>query len=143
MFTMHPTLLIGPADWDSAYLPKEEFLTRIEALWQRDPAAAGAIVYGDSRNHADLTYLTNFTPKLEPALALIPRVGEPRLLVGGGVNMLSAAKPLTWIETFLPLRDAAKTVAQWARPLPGANRLLLINDGNMHYAMHREIIDVL
>jgi len=34
----------------------------------------------------DLAYLTNFTPKLEPALALIPRAGEPRLLVGGGVG---------------------------------------------------------
>jgi hypothetical protein len=143
MLTMHPTLLIGPADWDSVSLPKEEFLARIEALWRRDPAAGGAIVYGDSRNHADLAYLTNFTPKLEPALALIPRAGEPRLLVGGGVNMLSAAKPLTWIETFLPLRDAAKTIAQWAHALPGANRLLLINDRNMHYAMYREIIDVL
>jgi hypothetical protein len=143
MFTMHPTLLIGPADWDSVHLPKKEFLARIEALWQHDPSVGGAIVYGDSRDHADLAYLTNFTPKLEPALALIPRAGEPRLLVGGGANMLSAAKPLTWIETFLPLRDAAKTIAEWAHALPGANRLLLINGDNMRYAMHREIIDVL
>jgi hypothetical protein len=143
MLTMHPTLLIGPADWDPVRLPKEEFLARIEALWQQDPSAGGAIVYGDSRHHGDLAYLTNFTPKLEPAIALVPRAGEPRLLVGGGANMLLAAKPLTWVETLVPLRNAGKTIAEWARALPGGKRLLLIGGDRMRYPMHRDIFDAL
>jgi hypothetical protein len=143
MFTMHPTLLIGPADWDPVRMPKEEFLARIEALWRQDASAGGAIVYGDSRDHADLAYLTNFTPKLEPAIALFSRAGEPRLLVGGGANMLPAAKPLTWVETLVPLRNAGKTIAEWARALPSGNRLLLIGGDRMRYPLHNEIVDAL
>jgi len=33
---MHPTLLIGPADWDAARMPQEEFAVRIARLWKRD-----------------------------------------------------------------------------------------------------------
>ena len=143
MLTMHPTLLVGPADWDPVRMPKEEFRARIDAMWRQDPAAGGAIVHGDSRDHADLAYLTNFTPKLAPALALIPRAGEPQLLVGGGANMVPAAKPLTWIDRLLPLRDAGNTVAAWARALPGGNRLLLIGGDGMRHAMHRDIIGAL
>jgi hypothetical protein len=51
-------------------------------------------------------------PKLEPALALLPREGAPRLLVGGGANMMGAARPLTWIEDVAPLRDAGKEIAR-------------------------------
>ena len=41
MFTMHPTLLVGPADWDPARMPKEDFLGRITALFAAcDPAIA-------------------------------------------------------------------------------------------------------
>ena len=115
MFTMHPTLLVGPADWDAAAMPKAEFADRIAALWRScDPGVGGAVVYGSPRHHAELAYFTHFTPKLEPAIALIPRAGEPRLLVGGGVNMLRAAKPLTWVDRLLPLREAAAAIAQWA-----------------------------
>ena len=31
-------------------------------------------------------YLTHFTPKLEAAIALIPRHGEARMLIGGGAE---------------------------------------------------------
>jgi hypothetical protein len=88
---MQPTLLVGPSDWDAARMPKAEFLARSTTLWRIARAASGAIVYGDRTHHAELAYLTNFTPKLEAALALIPRVGGPRLLVGGGVTMMQAA----------------------------------------------------
>ena len=119
---MHPTLLVGPSDWDSLRMPRDEFLARATALWRGAPAAGGAIVYGDRAHHAELAYLTGFTPKLEAALALIPRVGAPRLLVGGGVNMLQAAKPLTFIENLQPLRNVGETVAQWAREQSGGGR---------------------
>src|SRR5215475_4682139 len=54
MLTMHPTLLIGPADWPADRMPREEFTRRIDALWQRDPQAERAIVYGTPHHHAEL-----------------------------------------------------------------------------------------
>src|SRR5262245_66046972 len=128
---MHPTLLVGPADWDSQRMPKEEFLARATALWREAPAACGAIVYGGRAYHPELAYLTGFTPKLEAALALVPRVGAPRLLVGGGPNMLPAAKSLTWIENLRPLRDTRATVAQWAREQSGGGRPVVIGWADM------------
>jgi hypothetical protein len=133
---MHPTLLIGPADWDARRFPRAEFEARIDALWQHAPQAGGAIVYGNSRDHSALAYLTQFTPKLEAAVALIPRHGGARLLVGGGVNMLPAAKPLTWIEQLLPLRSLGSSLTEWARGLPAGGRLMLIGGDAMPYAMH-------
>ena len=141
MLTMNPTLLVGPSDWDSVRLPQEEFAARTAALWRDNPSAAGAIVYGNRVNHAELAYLTHFTPKLEAALALIPRTGAATLLVGGGANMLQAAKPLTFVADLRPLRNVGKTVAQWAREQSGAP--LLIGGAAMPYALHREIADAL
>src|SRR5262245_26675522 len=141
MLTMNPTLLVGPSDWDRARLPQEEFAARTAALWREHPAAGDAIVYGDRVNHAELAYLTHFTPKLEAALALIPRTGAATLLVGGGANMLQAAKPLTFITDLRPLRAVGKSVAQWAREQGRAP--VLIGGGAMPYALHREIADAL
>ena len=62
MLAMNPTLLVGPADWNAARMPKAEFVARAGALWRDLPSATGVIVYGDRANHAELAYLTNFTP---------------------------------------------------------------------------------
>src|SRR4051812_10331965 len=137
MFTMHATLLVGPADWDPVRMPKDEFLGRISALWRNcDPKIPGAIVYGDARHHAELAYLTHFTPKLEPAIAMIGHAGAPRLLVGGGVNMLPAARPLTWIEELLPLRDAGAVVVRWRTEL-GPETLALVNGDAMPFGLRQ------
>jgi Xaa-Pro aminopeptidase len=138
MYTMHPTVLVGPADWDPARMPKQEFLARIEALFEAcDPAVAGAIIYGDPRSHAELAYFTHATPKLEACLALIPRSGAPRLLVGGGANMVGAAKPLTWIETLGPLREAGAAIARWRDEVNGA--LALVNGDAMPLRLRKGI----
>jgi Xaa-Pro aminopeptidase len=139
MLTMHPTLLVGPADWDPARMPKQEFLDRVAAFW-RDchPSVAGAVVYGDPRSHAELAYLTHFTPKLEAAIALIPRDGAPRLLVGGGANMIGAARLLTWVETLAPLRDAGAAVARWCGELAGRD-LVLINGDAMPLRLRLDV----
>jgi hypothetical protein len=139
MFTMHPTLLIGAADWDAALMPRAEFDARIAALWQDHPHAKGAIVYGEAREHAALAYLTNFTPKLEAAIALIPRDGAPRLLIGGGVNMLPAAKPLTFVTDLAPLRGAGKAIGEWAGALAGDGSVLLIGGEAMPYGLLQSI----
>src|SRR5262245_5545649 len=141
MLTMNPTLLVGPSDWDGARLPQEEFAARTAALWRDHPSAGGAIVYGDRVNHAELAYLTHFTPKLEAALALIPRTGAATLLVGGGANMLQAAKPLTFVADLRPLRAVGKSVAQWAREQGGTP--VLIGGGAMPCALQREIAGAL
>ena len=138
MLAMNPTLLVGPADWNAARMPKAEFVARADALWRDLPSATGVIVYGDRVNHAELAYLTNFTPKLEAALALIPRDGTPHLLVGGGVNMLPAARPLTFIEDLRPLRNVGKTVAEWARA-HGGGAPVVIGSAFMPYGLHQDI----
>jgi Xaa-Pro aminopeptidase len=138
MLTMHPTLLVGPADWDPGRMPKQEFLARIAALFAAcDPAVAGVVVYGDPRSHAELAYLTHMTPKLEACVALIPRAGAPRLLVGGGANMVGSAQRLTWIETLAPLREAGATIARWRDELGGA--LVLLNGDAMPLRLHQGI----
>jgi hypothetical protein len=124
---MHPTLLIGPADWDASRWPREEFSARLAALWQDHPEAAGAVVYGNASDHAGLAYLTHFTPKLEAALALIPREGGARLLVAGGANMLNAARPLTFVEDLGLLRGVADAV-EWVRALPTGACVLIGGD---------------
>jgi Xaa-Pro aminopeptidase len=139
MRTMHPTLLIGPADWDPVHMPRGEFETRLKMMWAASEDAVGAVVFGTSFEHGALAYLTNFMPKLEAALALIPRVGEPELLVGGGVNMIAAARPLSWIEKIKPLRDAGNAVADWAQSLPSGGRILLIGGDAMPLDMRREL----
>jgi hypothetical protein len=69
VLTMHPTLLIGPADRDAARFPREEFAARIAALWEVcEPDVAGAVVFGSARHHAELTWLTHFTPRLAPLM---------------------------------------------------------------------------
>jgi hypothetical protein len=137
MLTMHPTLLVGPADWVPARLPQEEFAARLAAFWGAcDPGIAGAVVFGSPRHHAELAYLTHFTPKLEAAIALIPREGAPRLLIGGGTNMLGAAKPLTWVDTLLPLREAGAAIARWRDEL-GSSGLALVNGDAIPFGLRQ------
>src|SRR4051794_29546218 len=138
MLAMNSTLLVGPSDWNAAKMPKAGFAARAGAFGRDTPPASGAIVYGDRVNHAELAYLTNFTPKLEAALALIPRDGVPQLLVGGGINMLPAAKPLTFVADLRPLRNIGNTIAQWARE-HGGRTPLLVGSAFMPYALYHEI----
>jgi hypothetical protein len=130
--TMHSTLLIGPADWQPERMPKSEFVRRIDALWQNCPAASHALVCGTSRYHAELAYLTNFVPKIEPAVALLSRTSEPRLFVGGGANMLGAARPLTWIAEVAPLKELERI---------RLSECAVIGDGYLNTALCKSVID--
>ena len=139
MLTQHPTLLIGPSDWEPARMPRQEFTRRIEALWERDPEATRAAVFGSSRHHAELAYFSNLIPKLEPAVALLSRSGEHRLFVGGGVNMIGAARPLTWIEQVRPMKDLADALAAGA----AAHRTLMIGADYMTGGFRRTVTEAL
>ena len=140
MFTSHPTLLIGPSDWQAERMPQAEFEQRIAALWRICPAASCAIVYGDRVHHAELAYLTNLTPKLEVAAAVISATGEHAIYVGGGPNMIGAALPLTWIKELMPLRDG-KAIGQRSVELAGARAPILIGSGYMPTQLRQAIIE--
>jgi Xaa-Pro aminopeptidase len=137
MLTMHPTLLIGPSDWQGDRMPREEFTRRIGALWRRDPQAERAIVYGSPYRHAELAYFTNLTPKLEAAAALLVRTGEHRLFLGGGVNMLDSARPLTWIKELSPLRDLIEVI----RPGGSIRRSLIVGADTMPLGFRRNLME--
>src|SRR5437899_272674 len=139
MLTPHPTLLIGPSDWDEERMPRAEFARRIDALWAHAPQAERAIVYGDSRHHAELAYFTNLVPKLGPAVALLSRTGEHRMFVGDAANMLGAARPLTWIENVMTMRDAAAAIAVGE----AGQRSLLVGADYMPVALRQSITEAL
>jgi hypothetical protein len=134
MFTQHPTLLIGPSDWDQSRAPKAAFDTRIATLWAAFPDTSQAIVFGSAARHAELAYLTNFVPKLEPGIALLARDGSQRMLFGGGPNMMGAMKPLTFISDMAPLNALGKLIAGWKSPL-------LVGGAAMSSAVRKTIDD--
>jgi hypothetical protein len=95
VLTSHPTLLIGPSDWDADVMPRDEFARRIDALWRAFPEAPCAIVYGSPAHHAELAYLTNLVPKLEAAVAILSRSGAPGLLSALFPTCCDPASPLS------------------------------------------------
>src|SRR5262249_13533718 len=126
--------------WDPARLPREEFSSRIDCLWQAMPKTDGAVIYGSPAQHAELAYFTHLTPKLEPCVALLARSGDATLLVGAGVTMLPSSKPRTWIAQLLPVREAARAVSEWVRG-SSAKRLVLIGGGTMPARLRGAITD--
>jgi hypothetical protein len=137
VLTSHPTLLIGPSDWDADVMPREEFARRIEGLWRAFPEAPCAIVYGSPAHHAELAYLTNLVPKLEAAVAILSRSGAQEIHLGGGPNMLGSAKPLTFIADIKPLRGGqaiGRRALEMKEGMPGTP--LIIGDGYMPTAFH-------
>jgi hypothetical protein len=132
MFTAHPTLLIGPSDWQPQQTPQEEFNQRIDALWELAPSASRAVVFGSPARHAELAYFTNLVPKLEACVALLSRGGGHRLFIGGGANMVGAARPLSFITDLAPLaalgpalKDPAPTVLIGGGAMPAGPRQMI------------------
>jgi Xaa-Pro aminopeptidase len=122
MEVMQPAVLVGAYDWDEAALPRAEFEGRLKDVLRRlaESGNAGLVVYGNKLDSAALAYLTNFTPKLESAFALLAPDGSVRLHSSGSPHMMVNAQRLTWVEGVKPLRDAGKQIAEWAEALaPG------------------------
>jgi hypothetical protein len=120
-------------------MPKEEFLARIAALWRLAPAASHAIVFGSPAHHAELAWFTNLVPKLEATVTLLARNGEHRLYVGGGPNMLGAARPLSWITDMAPLNGLSAALRQIEAKAPP----LLIGGGYMPAPLHQRVGEAL
>jgi hypothetical protein len=141
MLTVHPTLLIGPSDWQPERMPKDEFARRIDALWRAFPKASCAVVYGNPAHHAELAYLTNLVPKLEAGVALLSRTGEPKLFLDGGPNMLGAARPLTFVTDLAPLRGGKGIGSLTAESRDGD--ILLIGAGAMPITFRESLFEAI
>jgi len=142
MYTAHPTLLIGPSDWQADRMPQAEFEQRLAALWRMAPAACCAIVYGDRVHHSELAYLTNLVPKLEAAVAVLSPTGKHAIYLGGGPNMIGAALPLTWIKELMPLRDGQSIGRRSLESKDGSPSVpVLIGGGYMPTHLRQAIVE--
>ncbi|HLH99038.1 MAG TPA: M24 family metallopeptidase [Xanthobacteraceae bacterium] len=103
MRTVHPSTMIGAYSFEQDRVPRDEFQIRLNTLNEiMDRKGFKAmLVYGDAREHSDLAYLTNFIPRHRWALALLPRQGEPRLLVSMSSRDMPAQRLMTWIPEVL------------------------------------------
>ena len=143
MLNMHSLLLVGPYDWDPAVMPRSEFEERIGAFWARIPESAGdfAVIYGDSRHHAEMAYLTHFVPKVRSAMAIVPRRGEPLILLPGSRNSFSYTERLTCFKNLDLLTDPAKAVDKWLADHPGtARRGVLLGTAAMRPQQYQQLI---
>jgi Xaa-Pro aminopeptidase len=64
-------------------------------------------------------------------------------MVGGGANMIQAARPLTFVKDLVPLRNAGKAVAEWLHGLGRKPKIRLIGSGAMSPTLFREIAETL
>lgn len=119
MKTMHPILLIGAYEWDAERLPITEFEDRLASLRREmdDRGWRALFLYGSNQEYAALAYFTNYTPKLRPGFAFVPREGAIRLIAGGGSRMLPAAEGLTWVKDVRAGGDIVKEIDAWTEDL--------------------------
>ncbi|HZT50798.1 MAG TPA: aminopeptidase P family N-terminal domain-containing protein [Stellaceae bacterium] len=143
MQVLQTTLLTGPYDWDPALLPRAEFEARLARV-RTAMAAAGAdalLVQGGAGDYGGLAYLTGFTPKLDRAVALVPRAGALRVLAQGTELMLPWARRLTWVEDVRVLANIAVILEEWL-PAQGLGRdatLAVWGEAGMPRALHAGI----
>jgi len=99
MRTVQPCIIIGSYVWDQDRVPRDEFQIRIGALNQLMDANGwkAVLVYGDAAEHSALAWFSGFTTRLRWGMALIPREGEPRLLISMSPRDVPAMKLMTWI----------------------------------------------
>jgi Xaa-Pro aminopeptidase len=99
MRTVHPCTMIGAYAFEQDRVPRDEFQIRLRALHDAmdRKGCKAMLVYGDTREHSQLAYFTNFIPRHRWALALLPRQGEPRLLVSMSSRDMPAQRLMTWI----------------------------------------------
>jgi Xaa-Pro aminopeptidase len=112
MRTMHPVLKRGGLFWDHDLLPPRGYDERFHRI-QAKVAECGDdawLVYGDVERYGSLAYFSNFLPRTRSALALVPRTGEPTLLISVGQRDVPAAKTLTWVDDVRPFTRLPRTL---------------------------------
>lgn len=144
MLTMHPVLQVGAYEFAPNPLGIDEFQMRLGRV--RDLMTAEGwshlLVYGSIPDYAALTYLTNFTPRLAPAMALVPAAGAVRLLTFVGGRMVDAARTTTWVEDVEPVKDLAGMLDAWFDDTSGPGRVALAEFANLPFEIHGQIAGV-
>ncbi|MBI2351424.1 MAG: aminopeptidase P family protein [Deltaproteobacteria bacterium] len=115
METLHTVLNRGCSIWDRERVSEDEFRSRLghvrRGMEERDVDLL--LVYGDSRRFGQLAFVSHFMPKNRGALAVIPRQGEPALVVQEPSRNNPFSKTLTWI-------NEVRSVGQFAQGLGDA-----------------------
>jgi Xaa-Pro aminopeptidase len=112
MRTMHPVLKRGALFWDRDLLPPACYAARFGRIQSQiaEQGDGAWLLFGDVERYGHVAYVSNFLPRTRSALALVPRRGEPTILVATGLRDIPAAKTLTWIEDVRPLGNTARQV---------------------------------
>ncbi|MDH3239459.1 MAG: M24 family metallopeptidase [Alphaproteobacteria bacterium] len=114
MRTLHSILKHGGLFWDRELLPPENYTARYGRI-QETMRASGDdawLVFGDVARYGNLTYLTNFLPRVRSAMAYLPREGAPVLYASIGLRDIPAAKTLTWVDEIRVFGRVPASVAQ-------------------------------
>jgi Xaa-Pro aminopeptidase len=110
---MHSVLKRGGLFWDRELLPEAcyaERFARIRSLIA-DSGDDAWLIYGDVERYGHVAYFSNFLPRTRSAFALVPRSGEPAILISVGQRDVPAAKTLTWIGDVRPFSKLGRQVA--------------------------------
>lgn len=121
MRTVHPSIIIGSYVWDQDRVPRDEFQIRISEL-NRVMDVNGwkaVLIYGDAAEHSALAWFSAFTTRLRWAMALIPRDGEPRLLISMSSRDVPAMKLMTWIPDVVSGWDWESAFDPWLAKIGG------------------------
>jgi Xaa-Pro aminopeptidase len=99
MRTMHPSIMIGSYGWEQDRVPRDEFQIRMAALHgvMDRRGLKAVLLFGDAHEHSALAYFSNYSPRMRWGMALLPRQGEPRLLVSMTPRDMPAMRLMTWI----------------------------------------------
>ena len=124
MLTVHPSIVLGSYLWDEERLPRDEFDIRMETIGSaiKERGWAGAIVYGDAREHAALAYFSNFIPRMRWAMALFPAQGSPLLLASMSSRDMPAMRTMTWLPDVKSGWEW-RWFDEWLASLPGGGKL--------------------
>jgi Xaa-Pro aminopeptidase len=99
MRTVHPCIVIGSYVWDQDRVPRDEFQARNAELnrLMDENGWKAVLIYGDAVEHSALAWFSAFTTRLRWGMALMPRQGDPRLLISMSSRDVPAMKLMTWI----------------------------------------------
>jgi Xaa-Pro aminopeptidase len=100
MRTLHSILKHGGLFWDRDLLPPETYARRYAGIQEilRKSGDDAWLVFGDVARYGNLTYITNFLPRVRSAMAYVPAEGAPVLYASIGLRDIPAAKTLTWVD---------------------------------------------